>query len=282
VPVTMGSPRFRAWEGTGCSVTEVWFAAGDVLPPHTHDRPIFGVMLNGAFQSAIARRRLDCPAASVWVEPLAERHANFIGRTGARVLVVQPDPVRADLFEPFAEFLEEVQHLRHAGIAADARRIVAEIDIADSVSSFAIDGLVQTMLAVAMRMGDARRVHAAAPGWLLRAQEELHARFRERPSVGEIAASAGVHPSHLARSFRAHFRLTLGDYLRTLRAEWAAERIARSDVPLAEIAAAAGYSDQSHMTRELRRHLGARPGELRRRAREQRGVRGVPLPNGRG
>lgn len=260
----MGSPGFRALEATGCTLTEARFAPGDVLPPHTHDRAIFGVMLDGSFQSVIGRRRLDCAPAAVWVEPLAERHANYIGRSGARVLVVQPDPAHADRFRPFAGFLDGVQHLRHGGVAADARRIVAELDIADDVSPFAIDALVQTMLAAAARAWRAPRAHAAPPRWLLRARELLHERFRERPSVGEVAASVGVHPSHLARTFRAHFRVTMGDYVRRLRAEWAAERLARSAMPLAEIAAAAGYSDQSHLTRELKRRLGVRPGEYRR------------------
>jgi AraC-like DNA-binding protein len=56
----------------------------------------------------------------------------------------------------------------------------------------------------------------------------------------------------------------MGDYVRTLRAEWAAARLTRTGLSLAEIAADAGYSDQSHMTRELRRRLGVRPGEYRR------------------
>lgn len=264
----MGSPRFDTVEAAGCTVTDVWFAPGDVLQSHTHDRPVFGVMLEGAFQSEIARRRLDCPVASIWVEPLAEPHANFIGRSGARVLVMLPDPSRSELFAPFGGFLGAVQHLRHAGIASDAQRIRAELSLGDNLSRFAIDGLVQTMLASATRAWVTHRFHAPLPRWLTRAQEMLHASFREKPSVTEIAATVGVHPSHLARSFRAHFDVTMGDYVRRLRAAWAAERLARSDMSLSEVAVAAGYSDQSHMTRELRRQLGMSPGNYRR-ARDQ-------------
>jgi AraC family transcriptional regulator len=274
VPVTMGSPRFRTAEATGCTITEAWFPPGTVLPPHTHDRPVFAVMLGGAFESAIARRRLDCPPASVWVEPLAERHANFIGRQGAHVLVVQPD-VRAvgnaasaaggaELFAPFALYFDEVRHLRHAGVAADARRVTAELAIADDLSPLATDGLVQTMLATAARAWAPRRHHPHPPGWLLSAQELLHARFRERLGLAEVAAAVGVSPWHLARTFRAHFRTTLGEYVRRLRVEWAAERIARTEMSLSEVAIAAGFSDQSHLTREFVRCLGVRPGEWRK------------------
>jgi len=264
VPVTMGSPRFRTVEATGCTVTEAWFPPGAVLAPHTHDCPIFGIMLGGAFQSAIARRRLDCPVSAAWVEPRAERHGNFIGRAGARVLVVQPDLEREDLFGPFAKYLDEVRYLRHAGIAADARRLAAELVIADDVSPLAVDGLVQTMLAAAARAWTPRGAQAP-PRWLLRAQEMLHAHFRERVSIAGIAKAVGVSPWHLARAFRAHLRAAPADYVRRLRVEWAAEQLAGTGMSLAEVAAAAGFSDQSHLTREFVRCLGVTPGVYRRR-----------------
>ena len=261
VPVTMGSPRFQTMEATGCSVIEAWFPPNAELPPHTHDRPIFGVMLRGAFDSVIAHRTLDCPPSAVWVEPLGERHANRIGREGARVLVVQPDPAA---FDAFGGFLDAVRHLRHAGIAADATRVAQEINAADDLSPLVVDALVQTMLAAAVRRDRVRPFHDRAPQWLLLAQELLHARFRERVGLSAIATAVGVSPSHLAREFRAHFGTTLGDYVRDLRAEWVATQLTRTAMTLSEIGIAAGFSDQSHLTREFRRRFGATPGEWRR------------------
>ena len=258
----MGSPRFHSLEAAGCSVIEAWFPPNAELPPHTHDRPIFGVMLSGAFESAIAHRTLDCPPATAWVEPLGERHANRIGREGAHVLVVQPDPRE---FGAFGEFLDAVQHLRHAGIAGDANRIAQEINAADDLSPLVIDGLLQTMLAAAVRRHRAIRFHERVPPWLLLAQELVHARFRERVSLSIIAATVGVTPSHLAREFRAHFGTTIGDYTRRLRVEWVAQQLTETTMSLSEIGITGGFSDQSHLTREFRRRLGVSPGAWRRR-----------------
>jgi AraC family transcriptional regulator len=252
-------------EATGCTVTEAWFPPNAELPPHTHDHPIFGVMLHGAFESEIAHRTLDCPPASVWVEPLGERHANHIGRDGARVLVVQPDPAS---FPAFARFLDSVQHLRHAGIASDASRIASELDSGDDLVPLIVDGLVQTMLATAARQERRRQCHAPAPPWLLLAQELVHARFRDRVSLSAIASAVGISPSHLAREFRAHFGTTLGEYVRRLRVDWVADQLRRPSMTLSELGIAAGFSDQSHLTREFRRRLGVTPAEWRR----QRGV----------
>jgi AraC family transcriptional regulator len=265
VPVTMGSPRFRTAATSGCMVTDAWFPPGAVLEPHTHERTIFAVMLDGSFDSAIGGRRLDCTPATVWTEPREEKHANYIGRAGARVLVVQPDPARSDLFAPFTSLTDEIHLLRHAGIAADARRVLTELDVADSLTPLAIDSLVLTMMTVASRLRIAGgRQGRALPCWLARAQEHLHAHFRDRIQLTAVADTVGVHPSYLAHAFRRHFRTTVGGYVRTLRLDWAVEQLAHTDDPLAAIALAAGYSDQSHLTRECRRLRGMSPGEYRR------------------
>ena len=262
VPVTMGSPRFRTLEATGCTVTEAWFPPNAHLPPHTHDRPIFGVMLDGAFDSEIATRTLDCPPGAVWVEPLGERHSNRIGRDGARVLVVQPDLAS---FSAFAGFLDSVQHARDAGIARDASRIALELDAADDLAPLIVDGLVQTMFATAARQERRRHDHSPPPRWLLLAQELVHARFRDRMSLSAIARAVGISPSHLAREFHAHFGATVGEYMRRLRVEWVADQLTRTSLSLSELGIAAGFSDQSHLTREFRRRLGATPAEWKRR-----------------
>jgi AraC family transcriptional regulator len=221
-------------------------------------------MLTGAFDSEIAHRTLDCPPASVWVEPLGERHANRIGHGGARVLVIQPDPAS---FTAFAGFLESVQHLRHGGIAGDASRIALELDGGDDLALLIVDGLVHTMLATATRQERRRPHHACTPSWLLRAQELVHARFRERVSLAAVAHAVGISPSHLAREFRAHFGTTLGEYMRRLRVEWVADQLTRTSMRLSELGIAAGFSDQSHLTREFRRRFGVTPAECQRRAR---------------
>jgi AraC family transcriptional regulator len=72
-----------------------------------------------------------------------------------------------------------------------------------------------------------------------------------------------VHPAHLARAFRQHFRVPLGSYVRRLRLDWAASRLADSAESLANVAVAAGFADQSHLTRAFKRHTGHTPGAYR-------------------
>jgi AraC family transcriptional regulator len=250
---------------TGSSlVTHARFPGGTVIEPHTHERPIFAIMLAGGFQSAIANRRLECAPASMWTEPAGEVHANFIGRAGARVVIVQPDPALTELLSPFARLLEVVNHGRDPLIASDARRIAEEIDDPDALTPLAVDGLIVGMFTTAVRSVPGGRPAGRPPRWLSRTRELLHEQFRERLGLADLAAAAGVHPSHLAREFRAHYGVAVGEYVRRLRCEWAATRLLTTTDSISEIAASAGYSDQSHFTRQCVRFLGVGPGRYRR------------------
>jgi AraC family transcriptional regulator len=80
--------------------------------------------------------------------------------------------------------------------------------------------------------------------------------------IATLADDIGVHPVHLARVFRAHYGMSIGTYLRGLRLDWAACQLP-TNTPLSEIAAGAGFVDQSHFTRAFRIHTGLTPGQYR-------------------
>ena len=123
------------------------------------------------------------------------------------------------------------------------------------------------MLAVAARVAESDVLRPARRRWLDRAQELLHERFLEDLGTAEVAREVGVHPVYLARVFRAQFHVPIAEYLRGLRLEWAARRLARGEESLCEIALAAGFADQSHFTRAFKRYAGTTPARYRRRAR---------------
>lgn len=261
VPVTMGSPRFRSLGLNGFAVVEAWFPAREILARHTHDCACVAVMLDGSFDLHLNGRTHHCTPATVFTEPAGDTHANFIGRAGAHVVVVQPDPTRAELLRPFSGFLERATHRRHAGIAERASHLARELDQSDDLCPLAAEGIVLEMLATLARIETAgiRR----PPPWLLQAQDLLHAQFTEVIRTSSVADAVGVHPAHLTRVFRNHFKLSMGSYVRRLRLEWAARELVRSDTPLSAVALAAGFADQSHFTRFFKRHTGLTPNAYR-------------------
>jgi AraC family transcriptional regulator len=73
-----------------------------------------------------------------------------------------------------------------------------------------------------------------------------------------------VHPVHLTRLFRQSLRTTPGAYQRRLRVEWVARQLRGTSVPIAALAAQAGFTDQSHLGRVFRTMTGATPAAYRR------------------
>lgn len=106
------------------------------------------------------------------------------------------------------------------------------------------------------------------PSWLSRAQRTVHARFRERLLISELANEAGLHPDYFGRRFRQAVGTDLHGLVRKLRAAWCLEQLVERSVPLSTLAHQAGFADQSHLTRSFKQEVGLPPGAFRDRVRE--------------
>ena len=93
-------------------------------------------------------------------------------------------------------------------------------------------------------------------------------------SVAAIADALGCTPRSVHRRCLASFGYGPAVLRRVLRFRHAAALL-RAGVSPAEVAAAAGYADQPHLSRETRALAGASPGQLARGAK-----RSTPLPSG--
>ena len=80
----------------------------------------------------------------------------------------------------------------------------------------------------------------------------------------ELAAVVGLGETQFLRCFRNTFNDSPHRYVLTERVRLAVEKIRRTSLTLAEITAVAGFSDQAHMTREVKKATGLTPGALRK------------------
>ncbi len=82
-------------------------------------------------------------------------------------------------------------------------------------------------------------------------------------SLAELAKIARVSPSHFKTLFKQSVGMPVHQYVIRRRVEYAAELLQAGEPPLADVALAAGFANQSHMARCMRRVLGTTPAGVR-------------------
>ena len=191
----VGTTSRRALDLGRFGVSEIAFPPGRRLPWHAHPRACIAVVLAGAVRKRFAASEGVAADGTVVTMPAEEPHEDEFGRDGARIVVVETDD-EVGAVKAFRDWTATHLALRIAGELADP----------DPLTPLAVEGLALELAVVSQR----GPVPVPAARWLESVRELLDERFREPPSATEIATEVGVHPSHLARAFRAHYGDSLG------------------------------------------------------------------------
>lgn len=107
---------------------------------------------------------------------------------------------------------------------------------------------------------------AGAPDWLVSACAAMRREPNLRGGVPRLVELARVSPAHLARTLRRHYDTTATDLVAELRLRHAATLLTTTMRPVAEIAAACGYSSPAYFTRCFRAAHDRSPREFRQAA----------------
>jgi AraC family transcriptional regulator len=257
----VGSP-VRAHAFDGVLIAENTYASGTTVAAHAHDSPLLSLVLQGHATEDVGGHSRELGMQNLLYTPSFETHGHrFL--TAGRWLNIQFSARWFGRVGAEAGALPRVAQLLRGGTTVNwASRLGAEIREPDAVSKFAIEGALLLLLTDLSRLpgfGERRR-----PRWFKVVEDAIEASVAEPPSVNELAALAGVHASHLLRTFRQHHGCTVATYVRRQRVERARAEIAASKRPLSMIALDAGFADQSHFTRVFRQAYGQTPGQYAR------------------
>jgi AraC-like DNA-binding protein len=97
--------------------------------------------------------------------------------------------------------------------------------------------------------------------------EYIESHLDHKIGLDTLASMASLSLYHFARAFHQSVGMPPHGYLLSRRLERAERMLRETRLPLAEIAAATGFSDQSHLARHFRRRTGMPPGLARWRDR---------------
>jgi AraC-like DNA-binding protein len=261
----VGTPvRAQAFEGV--TVAENTYAAGQRVASHVHDAPLLSLVLQGNATEEIGNHTRELGAQTLIYTPSYAMHGHRYLTPGRWLNIQFSTRWFARVGAGEVALPAASQILRDGAALTWAARLGAELREPDRVSQFAIEGALLLLVTDLSRLpvpGERRR-----PRWLQSVEDAIEAAGADTPSVTELAAVAGVHASHLLRTFRRHHGTTVATYVRRRRIERARTEVVKGERPLSMIALDAGFSDQSHFTRVFRQAFGETPA---RYARSMRG-----------
>src|SRR5262245_29036283 len=247
---------------TGFKLVESCYPAGFTRAHHTHKSPSFHFSLHCCCIEYEKQRVRESKLFTLSFQPAGHEHSCRCSNEGLRSLSLEMERDWLNRLRDYAVCLDQPGSFQSPQIQWLAARLRNELAVMEPTSPLVIEALALELAVEASRR-QLKTPEQQWPHWLSRAQEFLHAHYREPMSLGEVARAAEVHPVHLARTFRQHFHCTVGQYVRQLRIEFACQQIAHADAALLDIAMAAGFYDQSQFTRSFKRVVGITPAKFR-------------------
>ena len=223
------------------------------------------------------KRHVPPPAGAISVVPAGSPHRvrtsgckdelhiylepGLVARVAAEAFGL--DPVR--LTVPPLDSLD-LPHLRAAMAAVDAEQTAGGAGgplAAESLAHVLAVHLIRHVLAPRQ---PARRRHGRLPrAKLPPVVEYIEEHLDAGPTLEQMAAIARLSPNYFVWQFKRATGLPPHQYVIARRVERARQLLQTgSDFSLAEVAAHAGFSDQSQLSHHFKRQIGVTPGQFRR------------------
>jgi AraC-like DNA-binding protein len=210
---------------------------GETLATHRHREPYVALVLDGDYTESSLDGPLPCRPGTLILHPAYHAHGDRFGHSGASAINIElPQSLSAQWLESAASAWQ-VHNLR------DALEVFQHCP-----------QRLPELLACA-----APQAAVVLPDWqseLLRGMDESD------DDIALIARRLGVSAEHASRALSRSYGMSPRALRRELR--WRrALALLDGTMPLAEVAAAAGFADQSHLHRVVVAHAGCTPMRLR-------------------
>lgn len=239
------------------------YPAFHAMAPHAHETPSMNIILSGGFMERIGTSERHYLRGHIAFFPAGMTHSQRFGAAATRQIIFRPEPRWLDPLIERGTRLAEAPYFRGLDFCQLGQRLVHEIFAPDVLSELACEGILLEILAAFGRSHETSREPASPPAWLVRVREFLHARPCTSLRMAEVAKTAGRHEVHVAREFRRFYGASIGEYLRRLRLDTAALRLADPRADICVVALDCGFSSHSHLCREFKRRFGLTPSQYR-------------------
>jgi len=236
---------------SGASIRRVIDRSHARIPEHAHDWPLLSIFVIGGYSNQTERGETFIAAPSAILYRAGAWHRNIIGPAGFEQIEVEFDPAwlgRTSMPDaPVSQWL--------GGRAGAEARALAHLCAVETN-----EGRLRAALLRFIEWANGR-AERDPPDWV----GALTRRVCEdaATSVSELAEQVRRHPSWIGTAYRRATGERLQEAAARFRVERAARMLRETDRACVDIAAEAGFCDQSHMNRTFRRVLRRSPSEVR-------------------
>ena len=171
--------------------------------------------------------------------------------------------------EPLLFSLPDIAFMQHQPLAATMQQLGSPCDWPDDIQQLHIQLVVHDVFAELCKMQNpvAKQKLRFSGGLSLRAKkvvkEYIDAHLYRSITIAEIAQLVSLSEYHFARAFRQSFYTSVHRYIEYCRVRRVMALLGKGH-PLADIADACGFSDQSHLSRVIKRQTGTTPKQFKR------------------
>lgn len=262
LPGNLYGQKVKARVVADFELSEIIYAPHFTVARHSHELAQFCLVRDGAFTERYGRKTRDVKPLTLIVRPSGETHEHSFHSTGSRCFVIEMRPAWLERVAQHGLTLDDSTDFSGGITVWLARRLYDEFYRADGASSCVIEGLMLEIMAETSRR-PVKTSSRKPPTWLKQVEELIETHLTNTLTLNGIADSVDVHPVHLARVFRRNYGCTIGEHIRKLRIESACRQLSMTNTPIADIAAAAGFYDQSHFSRNFKVTIGVTPSQYR-------------------
>jgi AraC-like DNA-binding protein len=257
--------RVTAWRPAVPGVAEVFHAhfTEHAYPLHTHDAWTLLILDDGAVRFDLDRHQHGALRSQVTLLPPHVPHDGRAATPGGfrkRVLYLEPGQLPAGLIGAAVDrpgwsdpVLRRRIHQLHGALAQPGEELAAQSRLA----------LIRERLDQWLRRRVGPPPAALDPDLADRLRELLDAHVVDGLTLDAAAELLHAHPTHLVRAFTGRHGLPPHRYLTGRRIELARRLLLEGRRP-AEVAMAAGFYDQAHLTRHFKRMVGVGPARFAR------------------
>ncbi|GGC82060.1 helix-turn-helix domain-containing protein [Chelatococcus reniformis] len=269
--------RCRSWNGVAADVWNVACAAGARGEYVSPDARLFVVLdwEGGSFNMCLSRRGAELPPCG------APQHMSFVP-AGLPLWSRIDRPLRlrhldlhfdiAVLSERLGEDLDDGRLARPRLMFVDERLLGLANLIATACTrprpgdDLYGDALTVALVVDLLRLGrDKPRRRPPLAAWQLRRVTAfIEDNWQRTIRLEELATLTGLSQSYFSHAFKASTGQAPHQWHMKARIRRVQEMLSAADLPLTEIAVAAGFADQAHLTRVFRRIVGEPPAAWRR------------------